>query len=434
MGKIFDRKTALGIVNEVVSMNNKWEKDCYYCVLSYMLVQTIQCDFDEGTEDLIKTLEKLLEFPIQPLKRAYMQTCFQSDTPPQQPQPSITSPQPVVPKATPNLNTSTNQGKKVPLKNPRRSKSTQKKLVIKEKGKSDKEKDMDRKMRMYLDHIIYYQKLNGMDINPYGNTRFLKFVIGKGNNSLLSRISLKTRWWWSETKKSGFNYNFIWTQWKSRKTINHLPKLSDEVNKQADSKDTKDDTARNSDTDDLTTNQSTSETLATPSSRKMSRINSDSLTRKLDTPESQSRSDNKAGKNGAKSLGVKPEKEPMDTENTIICNHVDGHVHLSNKKALFYNMRNYYESIGENPYKFIPLTFHIQENLEDKEFERFTEEFKRLEEYDQDQIDNKKDKKSKPKPTNIWIIKPGENTNRGSGIRVCNKLEEISSIGKKYIL
>lgn len=41
-----------------------------------MLVQTIQSEFDEGTEDIIKTLKKLLNFPIQPLKRAYMQECF----------------------------------------------------------------------------------------------------------------------------------------------------------------------------------------------------------------------------------------------------------------------------------------------------------------------------------------------------------------------
>lgn len=57
-------------------MNNKWEKDCYYWVLAYMLVQTIQSEFDEGTEDIIKTLKKLLDFPIQPLKRSYMQECF----------------------------------------------------------------------------------------------------------------------------------------------------------------------------------------------------------------------------------------------------------------------------------------------------------------------------------------------------------------------
>ena len=44
-----------------------------------MLVQTIQSEFDEGTEDLIKTIKKLLEFPIQPLKRAIMQAWFTAE-------------------------------------------------------------------------------------------------------------------------------------------------------------------------------------------------------------------------------------------------------------------------------------------------------------------------------------------------------------------
>jgi hypothetical protein len=65
---------------------------------------------------------------------------------------------------------------------------------------------------MYFDHIIANQKLNGMEVNPYGNTRFLKFAIGKGNNSIFARVALKTRWWWAEVRKNGFNFNFIWTQ------------------------------------------------------------------------------------------------------------------------------------------------------------------------------------------------------------------------------
>ena len=151
------------------------------------------------------------------------------------------------------------------------------------------------KIKAYFDHVIANQKLNGMEINPYGNTRFLKFVIGKGNNSILSRIALKTRWWWSEVKRTNFDFNFIWTQWKSRKIITHLPKANDAA-KEMKLSDLKDDiTKYNSDTDDITsTNQSTNETNTTPSSRKMSRINSDSLTCKHDTPDSQSRSGKKS--------------------------------------------------------------------------------------------------------------------------------------------
>jgi hypothetical protein len=31
-------------------------------------------------------------------------------------------------------------------------------------------------------------------------------------------------------------------------------------------------------------------------------------------------------------------------------------------------------------------------------------------------------------PKNTWIIKPGENTNRGNGIDVCRSIEEIRSV------
>jgi len=40
-------------------------------------------------------------------------------------------------------------------------------------------------------------------------------------------------------------------------------------------------------------------------------------------------------------------------------NHMDKNFHLSNKKALFYNFKSYCESINEDPFQYIPLTFHI---------------------------------------------------------------------------
>lgn len=61
-------------------------------------------------------------------------------------------------------------------------------------------------------------------------------------------------------------------------------------------------------------------------------------------------------------------------------NHLENQWHLSNKKALFYNMRSYYEALKENPFKYIPLTFHIQKGTEDEEFKKFLEYFnKRVE-------------------------------------------------------
>lgn len=56
----------------------------------------------------------------------------------------------------------------------------------------------------------------------------------------------------------------------------------------------------------------------------------------------------------------------------------------------------------------LPLTFHIKEGSNDKEFLKFTEVFKGN---DNGQYGNL-DKLGKT----IWIVKPGENTNRGCGI------------------
>lgn len=51
-------------------------------------------------------------------------------------------------------------------------------------------------------------------------------------------------------------------------------------------------------------------------------------------------------------------------------NKLEDNFHLSNKKALFLNMRNYYEAMKEDLSLSLPLTFHIK-NLEDSEYLRF---------------------------------------------------------------
>ena len=53
-------------------------------------------------------------------------------------------------------------------------------------------------------------------------------------------------------------------------------------------------------------------------------------------------------------------------------NHVTCNWNLSNKKALFMNLKNYYEAQNMNPFEFIPMTFHVTDS-EDKEFQKFQE-------------------------------------------------------------
>jgi tubulin--tyrosine ligase len=67
---------------------------------------------------------------------------------------------------------------------------------------------------------------------------------------------------------------------------------------------------------------------------------------------------------------------------------------------LFLNVCEYFKELKKDPFKVaIPLTFHVKSSS-DPEFNRFEHVFKAA---------NKGD-------LNIWIIKPGENTNRGCGI------------------
>ena len=61
----------------------------------------------------------------------------------------------------------------------------------------------------------------------------------------------------------------------------------------------------------------------------------------------------------------------------------------------------------------IPLTFHIQKGLDDPEFVKFENYFKSIEH---------------PKKHSYWIVKPGENSNRGNGIMVCDNIRDIRNL------
>ena len=92
---------------------------------------------------------------------------------------------------------------------------------------------------------------------------------------------------------------------------------------------------------------------------------------------------------------------------TKLYNKLEDNYHLSNKKALFINMRNYYESLNEDPFNYIPMTFHVKTGLSDPEFLRFKAYY-----WDQKHENDKKvEQGQKVKRDNIWIIKPGEQTN-----------------------
>jgi tubulin--tyrosine ligase len=90
---------------------------------------------------------------------------------------------------------------------------------------------------------------------------------------------------------------------------------------------------------------------------------------------------------------------------------VENNFHLSNKKALFANMKLYYEALNQDPFEVLPLTFHIKNGITDPEFLDFKKTFTEF--------------SKNPAFKNVWIVKPGENTNRGYGIQVVSSLTEV---------
>ena len=122
---------------------------------------------------------------------------------------------------------------------------------------------------------------------------------------------------------------------------------------------------------------------------------------------------------------------------------------------MFINLRNYYEAQGQDVFKAVPVTFHIQNGMSDPEYERFRTFYADMEERCAD-IDRsillQKSAKNKKQANhgdsseseteqrrpiaksrkNIWIVKPGENSNRGHGIHVCKQLDEIDGIISNY--
>ena len=55
---------------------------------------------------------------------------------------------------------------------------------------------------------------------------------------------------------------------------------------------------------------------------------------------------------------------------------LENNYHLSNKYALFYNMRKYYKALDRDPFDVLPLTFHIKTGTGDPEYKNFLAMYK----------------------------------------------------------
>lgn len=60
-------------------------------------------------------------------------------------------------------------------------------------------------------------------------------------------------------------------------------------------------------------------------------------------------------------------------------NHIEQNYYIGNKKALFYNMKRYYDLQKLDVFEALPLTFHITKGLDDSEFKVFLNKYAEFE-------------------------------------------------------
>ena len=330
---------------------------------------------------------------------------------------------------------------------------------------SDKGYDENQRYYSYLDCLYKLSFTFGVVSRPPPNQTNYKFFIGKGNNGLLIRTLLKTRWWWTPTDSpEGEDVNFVWTALRNNDVIEALKTKRKPLELNSQDGNTVDNlmttpysyessfcqTDSENETSNLKTSTERSQLKQVSSKRPIEKESNTDLTNsfnklhtKTELNELKSFMSNIKRKFlNADSAGKllkwsrkSPNASVLDPTKVKICNRMESNYHLSNKKALFYNMRAYYEALKENPFDYLPLTFHIKNGTEDKEYGKFLECYNALEKEVQEwerqfimaEGNEKKTLQSK-QIKNIWIIKPGENTNRGHGITVAADLYEIKQI------
>ena len=84
-------------------------------------------------------------------------------------------------------------------------------------------------------------------------------------------------------------------------------------------------------------------------------------------------------------------------------------------------MSNYYQNAQDCVvFDVLPVTFHLKDGFQDANFSKFEYYYKQCH------------LKNRDAKENVWVIKPGENSNRGNGIKVESGLEKIRQLVEEY--
>ncbi|CAD8048946.1 unnamed protein product [Paramecium sonneborni] len=253
----------------------------------------------------------------------------------------------------------------------------------------------------YLIFIVSTQ--SNFYVQPSESIHELKFKVGKGNNSLLIKELFKSRWWWNLNQEAdNKELNFIWTQikvpqfmtlqqWSKDPFISRQKSLS----------------------------QTSAELKKTRRKQSPKNVKRNQKFGQYDDPLQkliigQDLDELKSMEKSIQSFLRYVEKKDLKLIENVnkIHNHIERNYHLGNKKAMFHNMKKYYELTKQELFLHLPITFHVS-GVKDKQYQQFVEYY------------------NQKKGNNIWIVKPGEFTNRGNGIIVCQSLAEINKIVSK---
>lgn len=96
-------------------------------------------------------------------------------------------------------------------------------------------------------------------------------------------------------------------------------------------------------------------------------------------------------------------------------------------------MKEYYSLVQENIFEYLPLTFHIKKGMKDEEYKRFVNHYNRRKALikKEEKVEEEEGEAPTKKTRNIWIVKPGENSNQGRGITVIDEIYELNNIIKR---
>lgn len=251
----------------------------------------------------------------------------------------------------------------------------------------DKERYLDLKEKYYREFLVKILKSNGVEKIQFPHSTFTpyKYYIGRGNNSGIVRTALKSRFWWSMGDYDDWeDYNFIWTQWKSNKILSCLKSWKEVQELEAKDQDKKRssqstrgghiDSQLSTQATDKESTSSKENLITTPKKNKLASASLGNTSSEINFKKQNSATANSSAAKNSRIIGRAgkkgEEKEEEKEENVTAHNSheyskMENNYHLSNKKAIYYNMKVYYEAIGKEYHAHLPLTFHIKEGLND---------------------------------------------------------------------